>query len=330
MTTRRDLLAPLPANGAAFAVAGRIMLDDAPAAAQPASAQPLAGHLHPLGKAPSRHTIAVLDEARRTLPFADTRDFEENRRGLISAMPERQIRNDAGGVAWDMDRLNFIDQRDSFDSIHPSLHRITRLNNSCGLCEVIPRIYQVRGFDLANITFIRGRTGWIVFDVMITSEVARAACRFFQQRRGEGLPITAVVYSHSHVDHWGGIRGLLSKEEVRARNIPIIAPVGFLRNAIKENVYAGTAMNRRLAFQYGQLLTVAPHGFVTQGLGQGASNGAVGLIAPNRIVERDIEEFEVDGVPMVFQNTPNTEAPSEMNTYIPGMKALWMAVSAGT
>jgi alkyl sulfatase BDS1-like metallo-beta-lactamase superfamily hydrolase len=326
MTTRRDLLHTLPATGAAFAVAGKLLLEDPSAAAQPAPAQPpLAGHFHPRGKAPSRHTIAVLEEARRTLPFADTRDFAEQRRGFIAPIPERQIRNDAGGIAWDMDRFNFIDQRESFDSIHPSLHRIARLNNNYGLYEVIPGIYQLRGLDLANITFLRGRTGWIVFDVMITAEVARAAWRFFQQQRGEGLPISAVIYSHNHVDHWGGIRGLLTEEEVRARSIPIIAPIGFMRNAIEENVYAGTAMNRRLAYQYGQLLTVAPHGFVTQGLGQGASNGAVGLIAPNRIVARDIEAFEVDGVPMVFQNTPNTEAPSEMNTYIPGLKALWMA-----
>jgi alkyl sulfatase BDS1-like metallo-beta-lactamase superfamily hydrolase len=325
MTTRRDLLQTLPATGAAFAVAGRLVLEDSAAAAQPAPAQPLAGHFHPLGKAPSRHTIAVLEEARRSLPFADVRDFEENRRGLIAPMTERRIPNDAGGTAWDMDRFAFIDQRESFDSIHPSLHRIARLNQNYGLYEVIPGIYQVRGLDLANITFVRGRTGWIVFDVMITREVARAAWRLFQQHRGEGLPVSAVVYSHNHVDHWGGIRGLLTEEEVRAGNVPIIAPVGFMRNAVEENVYAGTAMNRRLAYQYGQLLTVAPHGFVSQGLGQGASNGAVGLIAPNRIVERDIEAFEVDGVPMVFQNTPNTEAPSEMNTWIPGMKALWMA-----
>lgn len=260
------------------------MLDDTPAAAQTVSAQPLAGHFHPMGKAPSRHTIAVLEEARRSLPFIDTRDFEENRRGFIAAMPERQIRNNAGGIAWDMDRFNFIDQRENFDSIHPALHRIARLNQNYGLYEVMPGIYQVRGFDLANITFIRGRTGWIVFDVMVTSEVARAAWRFFQQQRGEGLPISAVVYSHTHGDHWGGILGLLTEEGVRARNIPIIAPRDFMRLLIEENVYAGTAMNRRLGYQYGQLLTVAPHGFVTQGLGHVISAGVGGLIAPNRIV----------------------------------------------
>ncbi len=325
MTTRRDLLQTLPATGAAFAVAGKVMLDDSPAAAQPAPAQPLAGHFHPLGKAPSRHTVAVLAQARRTLPFADTRDFVENRRGLVAPMPERQIRADAGHVAWDMDRFRFLDQQDEFDSIHPSLHRISRLNNNYGLYEVIPGIYQVRGFDLAQISFVRGRTGWIVFDVLVTAETARAAWRLFQQHRGEGLPISAVVYSHNHADHWGGIRGIVDEADVRSGKIPIIAPVGFLRNTVEENVYAGNAMNRRLAYQYGQLLTVAPHGYVGQGLGQGVAAGAVGLIAPTRIVERDIEEFEVDGVPMVFQNTPNTEAPSEMNTWIPGLKALWMA-----
>jgi alkyl sulfatase BDS1-like metallo-beta-lactamase superfamily hydrolase len=324
MTTRRDLLHALPATGAAFAVVGKLLLEDSPAQAQPTAA-PLAGHFHPLGKAPSRHTHAVFAEARRTLPFADTRDFDENRRGLVAAMSDRQIRAEDGRVVWDMDRFNFIDQRESFDSIHPSLHRIARLNQNYGLYEVVPGIYQVRGFDLSHMTFVRGRTGWIVIDVLISAETARAAWRFFQQHRGEGLPISAVIYSHTHVDHWGGIRGLLTEEEVRARNLPIIAPVGFMANLISENVYAGTAMNRRLSYQYGQLLTVAPHGFVSQGLGQGASNGAVGLIAPNRIVEKDIEEFEVDGVPMVFQNTPDTEAPSEMNTYIPGLKALWMA-----
>ncbi|MGK7868864.1 alkyl/aryl-sulfatase [Falsiroseomonas sp. E2-1-a20] len=324
MTARRDLLHALPVTGAAFAVAGKLLLEDSAAQAQPA-ATPLAGHFHPLGKAPSRHTVAVLEEARRTLPFADTRDFEENRRGLVAPMTERRIPNDSGGVAWDMDRFNFIDQRESFDSIHPSLHRIARLNQNYGLYEVVPGIYQVRGFDLSHMTFIRGRTGWVVLDVLISAETARAAWRFFQQQRGEGRPISAVIYSHTHVDHWGGIRGLLNEEEIRARNIPIIAPAGFMANLISENVYAGNAMNRRLGYQYGQLLTIAPHGFVSQGLGQGASNGAVGLIAPNRIVERDIEEFEVDGVPMVFQNTPDTEAPSEMNTYFPTMKALWMA-----
>ena len=323
MSTRRDVIKAIPAAGAAFAVAGNLILDESPARAQ--AAAPLKGHFHPKGKAPSKFTMEALRKARATLPFADTRDFDENKRGLIAPMPDMKIMADAGHVAWDMERFKFLDQQEEFDSIHPSLHRISRLNNNYGLYEVIPGIYQVRGFDLSQISFVRGRTGWIVFDVAVTGEVARAAWQLFQKHRGEGLPITAVIYSHNHGDHWGGIRGIVSEADVRSGKVPIIAPRDFLRHTVEENVYAGNAMNRRLFFQYGLLLPAAPHGYVGQGLGQGISAGATGLIAPTRIVERDIEEFEVDGVPMVFQNTPNTEAPSEMNTWIPGMKALWMA-----
>jgi alkyl sulfatase BDS1-like metallo-beta-lactamase superfamily hydrolase len=259
------------------------------------------------------------------LPFSDTRDLDENRRGLIARMPDLKIMADAGHVAWDMERFQFLDQQDEFDSIHPSLHRISRLNNNYGLYEVIPGIYQIRGFDLSQISFVRGRTGWIVFDVAVTGEIARAAWKLFQQHRGEGLPVTAVIYSHNHGDHWGGIRGIVDEADVRSGKIPILAPRDFLRHTVEENVYAGNVMNRRLFYQYGLLLPAAPHGYVSQGLGQAVSAGASGLIAPTRIVEQDIEEIEIDGVPMVFQNTPNTEAPSEMNTWIPGMKALWMA-----
>ena len=324
MATRRGVLQGLPITGAAFAVAGTLVLDEALAQSPPA-VPPLAGHFHPKGKAPSDVTKRILDRARATLPFGDTLDFEENRRGLIAAMPEPRIMADAGNVAWDMDRFRFLDQQDSFDSIHPSLQRIGRLNNNYGLYEVIPGIYQVRGFDLAQITFIRGRTGWIVFDVLVSAETARAAWALFQQHRGEGLPISAIVFSHNHGDHWGGVRGIVEEAEVRSGRVPVIAPRDFMRHTVEENVYAGNAMNRRLFFQYGLLLPPAPHGYVGQGLGQGVSAGATGLIAPTHIVEQDIETFEVDGVPMVFQNTPGTESPAQMNTWIPGLKTLWMA-----
>ncbi|NVO15930.1 MAG: MBL fold metallo-hydrolase [Rhodoplanes sp.] len=323
MTTRREFVQALPSAGAAFAVAGSVVLDESPARAQ--TAAPLKGHFHPQGKAPSKYTIEILRKAKATLPFGDTRDLDENRRGLIARMPDMKIMADAGHVAWDMESFQFLDQQDEFDSIHPSLHRISRLNNNYGLYEVIPGIYQIRGFDLAQITFVRGRTGWIVFDVAVSGEITRAAWKLFQQHRGEGLPITAVVYSHNHGDHWGGIRGIVDEADVRAGKVPILAPRDFMRHTVEENVYAGNVMNRRLFYQYGLLLPTAPHGYVGQGLGQRVSAGASGLIPPTRIVERDIEDIEVDGVPMVFQNTPNTEAPSEMNTWIPGMKALWMA-----
>jgi alkyl sulfatase BDS1-like metallo-beta-lactamase superfamily hydrolase len=293
--------------------------------AQAQKSTPLKGHFHPKGKAPSTFTLEVLKQARASLPFADKRDFEEQKKGLIAPMKELKIMADAGHVAWDMERFQFLEQQEDFDSIHPSLLRQSVLNNNYGLYEVIPGIYQVRGFDLANITFIRGKTGWIVYDVMITAEVARAAWKLFQEHVGEGLPISAVIFSHSHGDHWGGVRGIVQEADVQSGKIPVIAPVDFMEYTISENVYAGNAMNRRLFYQYGLLLPASPHGYVGQGLGQGVSAGAMGLIAPTRLVKEAIEEFEVDGVRMIFQNTPSTEAPTEMNTYIPGMKALWMS-----
>lgn len=325
--TRRDFVQSIPAIGTAFAVAGQIMLDDNPASAQSASPgpAPLKEHFHPKGKAPSRHTLDILKRARTGLPFDDTRDLDEQKRGLIAPMKDLKIMADAGHAAWDMERFQFLDRQDDFDSIHPSLLRQSRLNNNYGLYEVIPGIYQVRGFDLSDITFIRGKTGWIVFDPLVSEEPVRAAWKLFQEHIGQGLPVSAVVHSHTHGDHWGGVRGIVNEADVRSGKIPVIAPADFMDFTISENVYAGNAMTRRLFFQYGLLLPASPHGYVGQGLGQAVSSGRTGLIAPTRYVEKPIEEFEVDGVRMIFQNTPNTEAPREMNTYIPDMKALWMA-----
>ncbi|MCA3514286.1 MAG: MBL fold metallo-hydrolase, partial [Rhodobacter sp.] len=166
----------------------------------------------------------------------------------------------------------------------------------------------------------------IVFDPLVSAEATRAATKLFQEKVGEGRPIKAVIYSHTHGDHWGGVRGLdLKDEDVASGKVQIIAPVDFMEFTVAENVFAGNAMNRRLFYQYGMLLPVSAHGFVTQGLGHKISAGQTGLIAPTRLVSEPIEEFEVDGVRMIFQNTPNTEAPREMNTYFPDMKALWMA-----
>ena len=323
MSTRREFIQSLPAAGVAFAVARHLALDVSPASAQ--QIDPLQGHFHLKGKAPSKFTLEVLKQAQTALPFADKRDFEEQKKGLIAPMKDLKIMADAGHVAWDMERFQFLETQEEFDSIHPSLVRQSRLNNNYGLYEVIPGIYQVRGFDLSDISFVRGKTGWIVFDPLVTKEVVRAAWKLFQEHVGEGLPVSAVIYSHTHADHWGGVRGIVDEADVRSGKIPLIAPVDFMDYTVSENVYAGNAMNRRLFYQYGLLLPASPQGYVGQGLGQAVSAGAVGLIAPTRYVEKDIEEFEVDGVKMVFQYTPNTEAPREMNTYIPDMKALWMA-----
>ena len=289
-----------------------------------ASAASAEDHFHPKGKPPSEHTIRVLQEARSGLPFADDRDFDEYQRGFIAAPDSKKIMADAGHVAWDMERFDFLLEQDEFESIHPSLVRQSKLNMNFGLYEVSPGIYQVRGFDLSNITFVRGETGWIVFDPLISAETARAAKELVDEHL-DVLPVVAVVYSHSHGDHWGGVRGIVDEADVQAGTVQIIAPRDFMAYAISENVSAGNAMNRRLFYQYGVLLPASPYGYVGQGLAQGTSSGSIGLIAPTRIIEDDFEELTIDGVRMVFQNTPNTEAPSEMNTWFPDMKALWTA-----
>ena len=295
--------------------------------AEPAGGDAAGGpaHFDPKGKPPSSFTIEILNQARKTLPFDDARDFEEMNRGFIAPMKQRQIPADAGHIAWDMDQFNFVDEQDQFDSVHPSLHRIAKLNQNYGLYEVAPGIYQVRGLDLAQITFIRGKTGWIAYDVLVGAETARAAWKLLQEHVGDGLPVSAVIYSHNHADHWGGVRGLITDEDVSSGRVEVIAPDGFMDHLVSENVFAGNAMNRRLFYQYGLLLPRSPFGYVTQGLGHGVSAGSVGLIAPTRLIKEPIEEVMVDGVRMIFQNTPDTEAPVEMNTYLPDSKALWMA-----
>ncbi len=321
MSTRREFIQGLSAAGTAFAVVGSLIANEGTAWGQ--QIDPLKGHFSPKGKPPSKFTSKILEQARNALPFADQRDFEEQKKGLIAPMKDPQIMADAGHVAWDMERFQFLDSQDEFGTIHPSLHRQSKLNNNYGLYEVSAgHIYQVRGFDLANITFVRGKTGWIVFDTMVSAETARAAWKLFQDHVGAGLPVSAVIYSHTHGDHWGGVRGIVDEADVKAGKIPVIAPVDFMEYTVSENVFAGNAMNRRLFYQYGLLLPASPYGYVGQGLGQAVSAGSVGLIAPTKLVEK---EFEVDGVGMVFQYTPHTEAPTEMNTYIRDLKALWMA-----
>ncbi|MBY0224805.1 MAG: MBL fold metallo-hydrolase [Hyphomicrobium sp.] len=324
MTTRRDVLIGIPAMGTAFAVGGS-MLGDGGAQAQEAP-PPLKGHFHPKGKAPSVHTVRVLKEAAARLPFSDKSDLDEWERGLIARRRDLRIMADAGNVALDMAQFKFLDQEEPFDSVHPSLHRIGRLNNNYGLYRVAPGVYQTRGLDLANLTFVRGKSGWIVVDPVTTTESARASWELLQEHVGEGLPVSAVIYSHTHIDHWGGVRGVpLKPEDIASGKIQIIAPEGFLDFAISENVFAGNAMNRRLFYQYGILLPPAPHGSVGIGPAAAVPAGATALIAPNRLISAKFEELEVDGVRVVFQTAPNTEAPRTMNVFFPDLKTLFVA-----
>ena len=281
-------------------------------------------HFHPQGKMPSKYTVELQNKLRQSLPFDDKQDFEEQKKGFIAAPEYKQIMAEAGHVAWDMGSYEWLLQGKDFDSIHPSLQRQAILNMNYGLYEVIPGIYQVRGFDLANISFIKSDTGWIVFDPLTAKETAAAALKLINEKLGE-RPVVAVVYSHSHADHFGGVRGVVNIEDVNSGKVPVIAPVGFMDHAVSENVYAGNAMNRRMFYQYGVLLPRSPFGHVDQSIGKNTAAGNLGLIPPTVIIEKDIEEMTVDGVRMVFQNTPGTEAPAEMNTYFPDMKAFWAA-----
>lgn len=282
-------------------------------------------HFHPLGTPPSDATVATLAAARAGLPFDDERDVAEAERGFIAAPEYRQIMAEAGHVAWSIGDYDFLLEGEHFTSIHPSLQRLATLNMGYGLFEVVPdRIYQVRGFDLANITFIASDSGWIVFDPLTAKETAAAALALVSEHLGV-RPVVAVVYSHSHVDHFGGVRGVIDEADVKAGRVQVIAPVGFMDHAVAENVYTGTAMNRRAFYQYGVLLKPSPFGHVDQAIGKNVASGSVGLIAPTRLIEGDIEELTVDGMRMVFQNTPGTEAPAEMNTWFPDLKAFWAA-----
>jgi len=281
-------------------------------------------HFHPQGKPPSVHTLKILNKARESMPFEDTRDFDEARKGFIAPLNSGVVMADAGHVAWDVDRYDFLKAEEGWPSVHPSTQRQGHLNQITGLYKVTDGIYQVRGLDLANITFVRGKEGWIVFDPLTSRETARAGLELINQEIEE-LPVTAVIYSHSHGDHFGGVRGVVDPERLEAGNVEIIAPRAFMAHAISENVYAGNAMNRRLFYQYGVLLPASPFGHAGQGLMQNISAGSMGLLQPTLVVDPGLKEIAVDGIKMVFQNTPNTEAPSEMNTYIPEMKALWMA-----
>ncbi|WP_322886673.1 alkyl sulfatase dimerization domain-containing protein [Sinorhizobium medicae] len=281
-------------------------------------------HFSPKGKMPSQYTIEAQQQQRQLLPFADKRDFEEAKRGFIAAPPFRQIMNDKGDVAWNMDNWDFLLKGMEFDSIHPSLQRQALLNMEYGLFEVVPGIYQIRGFDLANISFIKGDTGWIVIDPLTVKETARAALKFINEKLGE-RPVVAVIISHSHGDHFGGIRGVVDDAALAAEKVQIIAPKGFLNEAIAENLHAGNVMTRRKSYTYGDLVPPSPYGHVDASIGKAVASGDVGILPPTISIDQPIQELTIDGVRMVFQNAPGTEAPAEMNTWFPDFKAFWAA-----
>ncbi|EMW7169952.1 MBL fold metallo-hydrolase [Vibrio fluvialis] len=277
-------------------------------------------------KPATQATIDANNAVKQSLPFSDKKDFENAQKGLIAKQDVVTIKNDKGDVVWDLEQYKqYITLNNPApDSVNPSLWRNAQLNMINGLFEVTDGIYQVRGYDLSNITFIKGNTGWIVFDPLISQETAKAALDFVNEKLGK-RPVVAVVYSHSHIDHFGGVREIVDEKDVKAGKVKIIASHGFTEHAVSENVIAGNAMGRRAIFMYGALLPRNEFGGVNGGLGQTTSTGIATLIEPTDIIEKTGDEMTVDGVRMVFQYTPGTEAPTEMNTWFPDKKALWMA-----
>ena len=259
-----------------------------------------------------------------SLPFADRQDFRDVERGFIASLPEVEIKNAEGRIVWSLREYAFLNAEGVPATVNPSLWRQAQLNMMSGLFQVTDRIYQVRGFDLSNMTIIEGRRGIIVIDPLISTETARAALDLYSGHRGK-RPVTAVIYSHSHVDHYGGVRGVIDEPEVRAGNVMVVAPDRFLEEVTSENVLAGAAMLRRAQFQFGSTLFKGPRGQVDAGLGKTTSRGTVTLIPPTVVIKQPIETLVIDGVEILFQLTPDSEAKAEMQMYYPELKALNLA-----
>ena len=275
--------------------------------------------------APSSRTVAANRAVAARLPLDDPADFERAERGRIAGPDRLVIPHDHAPSrrVWDMDAYRFV-SGDAPDTVNPSLWRQAKLNNIHGLFEVTDRIYQVRGYDISNVTFVAGDTGWIVIDPLTSTETARAALELVTAHLGE-RPVQAVIYTHSHADHFMGVQGVISRHELRERGVPVVAPLGFLEAAVFENVVAGNAMLRRAAFMYGNLLERGPDGQVDCGLGKTVPAGSASLVAPTHLVGTTGEELVLDGVRVVFQYTPDTEAPAEMAFHFPELRALCTA-----
>jgi alkyl sulfatase BDS1-like metallo-beta-lactamase superfamily hydrolase len=265
----------------------------------------------------------MTDASRRDLPWHDTADFDDTERGFIAKASARQVTAADGRVVWDLDAYHFLDG-EAPETAHPSLWRQGQLLIRDGLFEVVPGIYQLRGFDLSVMSIIEGDSGVIVIDPLISRETAAAAFALYQEHRGP-RPVTGMIYTHSHIDHFGGVKGIITDDDVESGRVPVIAPIGFMDEAVAENVFAGTAMARRAGYMYGAALPKGPDGQIGTGLGQTTSTGEPTLIPPTIDIVETGQELTVDGVRIVFQLTPGTEAPAEMNFYFPDHRALCTA-----
>lgn len=269
-------------------------------------------------------TRAANEAVRRALRLDDRGDFALAERGRVAAPTSPKVMSASGYPVWNLDDWAFL-AGDAPATVNPSLWRQAQLNTRAGLFEVVDGIWQVRGLDLSNVTFVRGATGWIVIDPLTSEETARAALDLVRAHLGD-RPVRAVLYTHSHIDHFAGVRGVVDEADVRAGRVQIVAPAGFLHAAVSENVIAGNVMTRRASYMYGSLLPKGPRGHVDAGLGKGVPLLATaGLIAPTEEIAATGTERTIDGVRFVFQLTPDTEAPAEMNFLFPDLRVLCMA-----
>ncbi|MFK8332313.1 alkyl/aryl-sulfatase [Pseudomonas sp. BJa5] len=260
-------------------------------------------------------------------PFANDADYAAVSRGLIAPF-KGQVLDASGRPIWSLAKYDFLNQKDSPASVNPSLWRLAQLNTHAGLFEVVPGLYQVRGLDLANMTIIEGTDGLIIIDPLTSAETARAALDLYYQNRPR-KPVVAVIYSHTHTDHFGGVRGVIDEADVKAGKVKVLAPSGFMEHVMSENVYAGNAMSRRAQYQFGLYLPQGEQGQVDAAIGKAvAIGGTITLIEPTDLISQPFETRRIAGVDIEFQLTPGTEAPSEMNFYLPGFKALGIAENA--
>jgi alkyl sulfatase BDS1-like metallo-beta-lactamase superfamily hydrolase len=274
--------------------------------------------------ATSQANAALVDE----LPFDNTTDFDNAKRGLIAPLPAELVKTADGNSVWDPQKYGFIAQdAKAPGTVNPSLWRNAQLINNSGLFEVTDGIYQVRNMDLSNMTIIEGQEGITIVDPLVSEETAKVAIDLYYKHRGQ-KPVKAVIYTHSHVDHYGGVRGVVDEADVESGAVKVYAPDGFLEAAVAENVMAGTAMSRRASYMYGNLLSPDPKGQVGAGLGTTTSAGTVTLIPPTDIISETGHKETIDGLTYEFLMAPGSEAPAEMLWYIEEKKAISAAEDA--
>lgn len=276
-------------------------------------------------KAATQYTQQVNQNYAKSLPFSDRQDFDDAQRGFIAPLLDEGILRDANGkVYYRADDYKFDINAAAPETVNPSLWRQSQINGISGLFKVTDRMYQVRSQDISNITFIEGDTGIIVIDPLVTPNAAKASLNLYFKHRPQ-KPIVAVIYTHSHTDHYGGVKGIISEADVKAGKVQIIAPAGFMDEAISENVLAGNIMSRRAFYSYGLLLPHNAQGDIGNGLGVTLTTGDPTIIAPTRSITKTGEKLNIDGLDFEFLMAPGSEAPSEMHLYIPALKALCTA-----